>query len=55
MYSAMASFARATDALLIAEGVERADDLDALRALGVGHAQGFHLGRPADPDVYLSD
>jgi EAL domain-containing protein (putative c-di-GMP-specific phosphodiesterase class I) len=55
MCSAMASFARATDALLIAEGVERADDLDALRALGVGHAQGFHLGRPADPDVYLSD
>ena len=31
----------------IAEGVEDQETLDLLRALGVDHAQGFHLGRPA--------
>ncbi|MFI5842820.1 putative bifunctional diguanylate cyclase/phosphodiesterase [Catenuloplanes sp. NPDC051500] len=30
-----------------AEGVETAEQLEALRALGVEHAQGYHLGRPA--------
>jgi EAL domain-containing protein (putative c-di-GMP-specific phosphodiesterase class I) len=32
---------------LIAEGVEDAATADRLRELGVGAAQGFHLGRPA--------
>jgi EAL domain-containing protein (putative c-di-GMP-specific phosphodiesterase class I) len=31
----------------IAEGVEDQETLDLLRELGVDHAQGFHLGRPA--------
>ena len=33
----------------IAEGVEDADVLHTLRELGVGYAQGFHLGRPPEP------
>jgi EAL domain-containing protein (putative c-di-GMP-specific phosphodiesterase class I) len=32
---------------IIAEGVESAAEVTALRALGVPYAQGFHLGRPA--------
>ena len=31
----------------IAEGVEDQATLELLRELGVDHAQGFHLGRPA--------
>jgi EAL domain-containing protein (putative c-di-GMP-specific phosphodiesterase class I) len=31
----------------VAECVEDAATLDALRELGVDHVQGFHLGRPA--------
>ncbi len=33
--------------LTIAEGVEDAATLEAVRGLGVDMAQGFHLGRPA--------
>ncbi|WP_051799889.1 putative bifunctional diguanylate cyclase/phosphodiesterase [Catenuloplanes japonicus] len=33
-----------------AEGVETAEQLEALAALGVEHAQGYHLGRPAPLD-----
>jgi diguanylate cyclase (GGDEF)-like protein/PAS domain S-box-containing protein len=35
----------------IAEGVESADVLDALRELGVDYAQGYHLGRPVPHPV----
>jgi EAL domain-containing protein (putative c-di-GMP-specific phosphodiesterase class I) len=31
----------------IAEGVEDEETMELLRAVGVDHAQGFHLGRPA--------
>ncbi|MGY1686798.1 putative bifunctional diguanylate cyclase/phosphodiesterase [Geodermatophilus sp. SYSU D00867] len=31
---------------LVAEGIETADELAALRGLGVGYGQGYHLGRP---------
>jgi EAL domain-containing protein (putative c-di-GMP-specific phosphodiesterase class I) len=30
----------------VAEQVERDELVDLLRSLGVGHGQGFHLGRP---------
>ena len=33
----------------IAEGVESADQADALRALSCGFAQGFHFARPSEP------
>ncbi len=32
---------------LVAEGIETADELAALKALGVQYGQGYHLGRPA--------
>lgn len=42
----MATFTRRLDAWLVAEGVEREADLDALLRLGVRLAQGYLLGRP---------
>jgi EAL domain-containing protein (putative c-di-GMP-specific phosphodiesterase class I)/ActR/RegA family two-component response regulator len=41
------SFAEGIGATVIAEGIEHAEALEALRALGVPFGQGFHLGRPA--------
>ncbi len=35
---------------VVAEGIENAAQLDALRRLGCGYGQGYHLCRPADPD-----
>jgi hypothetical protein len=43
------TFAGRIDAWLLAEGIEREGELDALVALRVPLAQGFHLGRPAPP------
>ncbi len=34
-----------------AEGIETAEQLHALRALGCSHGQGFHLGRPQPMDA----
>ena len=49
-------FSDAVGVQLVAEGVETADDADALRALGVELAQGFHFGRPAHyPEVAAPD
>ncbi|MBI1844367.1 MAG: EAL domain-containing protein, partial [Actinobacteria bacterium] len=36
---------------VIAEGVERPDELDALRLLGCDAVQGFLLGRPLSTDA----
>jgi EAL domain-containing protein (putative c-di-GMP-specific phosphodiesterase class I)/DNA-binding NarL/FixJ family response regulator len=41
------SFARKIDATIVAEGIERAGQLRALRDLGVSCGQGFLLARPA--------
>ena len=41
------SFARLSNMDLIAEGVERAQELATLIELGVSHAQGYYLARPA--------
>ncbi|MEW1808471.1 EAL domain-containing protein [Pseudarthrobacter sp. NPDC080039] len=45
----LGAFADRIDAWILAEGVERAEELDALVSLGVPLAQGYHLGRPAPP------
>jgi EAL domain-containing protein (putative c-di-GMP-specific phosphodiesterase class I)/CheY-like chemotaxis protein len=45
--SALVAFAGDVGALIIAEGVEEPDELDALRDVGVSWAQGYYLGRPA--------
>jgi predicted signal transduction protein with EAL and GGDEF domain len=36
-----------------AEGVERPETLERLRAFGCDKAQGYLLGRPMDPDQFL--
>lgn len=53
LVEAMVSYCRGTDTVLIAEGVEGARDLAALLHLGVAHAQGWFLARPAEPAVVL--
>ncbi len=47
MVAGLVHFGEATGSLLIAEGVERVGELDALRNLRVPLAQGFLFGRPA--------
>jgi EAL domain-containing protein (putative c-di-GMP-specific phosphodiesterase class I) len=42
----IAAFASATDATVIAEGIESQGELDAMRFLGVGYGQGYFLSRP---------
>lgn len=46
LIEAVANLASRLDALLIAEGVERAEELDCLTRLGVPLAQGWLLGHP---------
>jgi EAL domain-containing protein (putative c-di-GMP-specific phosphodiesterase class I) len=36
---------------VVAEGVETADEAQALRALGVDYGQGWHFGRPGPPEA----
>jgi EAL domain-containing protein (putative c-di-GMP-specific phosphodiesterase class I) len=45
--SSLMRFAEETGATMIAEGVETASELDVLEGLGIRHAQGYYLGRPA--------
>ncbi len=45
--SSLIKIARSLNKTTVAECVEDAATLDALRELGVDHVQGFHLGRPA--------
>jgi EAL domain-containing protein (putative c-di-GMP-specific phosphodiesterase class I) len=50
MVAAVVMFALQSGAALVAEGVETADELDALRTLAVDHAQGYLIARPStDP------
>ncbi len=44
--AALCGFARETGCGIVAEGVETQAELDAVRTLGIGRAQGYHLGRP---------
>ncbi len=50
----LVAFAREVGATVIAEGVERREELTVLRAAGVHLAQGFLLGRPGPPWVAAS-
>jgi EAL domain-containing protein (putative c-di-GMP-specific phosphodiesterase class I)/putative methionine-R-sulfoxide reductase with GAF domain len=45
--TSLVSFARDTGAEVVAEGVETADELEAIRELGVPLAQGYFIARPA--------
>jgi EAL domain-containing protein (putative c-di-GMP-specific phosphodiesterase class I)/FixJ family two-component response regulator len=48
--SALISFAGETHMTIVAEGIETAGELHALRELGVRYGQGFYLARPAPLD-----
>ena len=48
---AIVGLARGFGLQTIAEGVEDQQTLDLLRELGVDHAQGFHIGRPAQVEA----
>lgn len=48
--AALISFAGETDMTIVAEGIETAAELDALRELGVRYGQGFYFARPAALD-----
>lgn len=45
--AALISFASGTETMVIAEGIETAEEYDELMALGVGYGQGYFLGHPA--------
>jgi EAL domain-containing protein (putative c-di-GMP-specific phosphodiesterase class I) len=45
--ASLVQFARETDALVTAEGIETASELQALESLAVPWGQGFYIGRPA--------
>ncbi|MEX2291930.1 MAG: EAL domain-containing protein [Mycobacteriales bacterium] len=53
LVAAMVAYCLGTDTVLVAEGVEEAGDLAELLRLGVAHAQGWFLARPAEPAVVL--
>ncbi len=44
------SLATDFDAIVIAEGIERDDELATVRSMGITYGQGFLLGRPQEPD-----
>lgn len=46
LVSSMVDFAHGCDASVVAEGVETAQDAEALLACGVDHGQGWYFGRP---------
>jgi EAL domain-containing protein (putative c-di-GMP-specific phosphodiesterase class I) len=50
--TAIVSMAQSLDIAITAEGVETADQLDQLRALGVNYAQGYYFGRPGPPSAH---
>jgi EAL domain-containing protein (putative c-di-GMP-specific phosphodiesterase class I) len=49
LVGALAGYAKQVGSLLVAEGVETAAELHAVRELGVPLVQGFFLGRPGEP------
>jgi EAL domain-containing protein (putative c-di-GMP-specific phosphodiesterase class I)/GGDEF domain-containing protein len=50
MVKFLVSFGRLSGVKVLAEGIERQDELAALMDLGVVYAQGFHLARPGPVD-----
>jgi diguanylate cyclase len=49
LVKALVGYAEHVGSLLVAEGIENAEELQTLLELGVPLAQGFYLGRPAAP------
>ncbi len=55
LIGAIAEFARQNGIRIVAEGVERHEELETVIGLGVGFAQGYFLGRPGAISTDLSD
>ena len=45
--ASLVGFAKETGAIIVAEGIETAAELEILRGLGIRYGQGYHLGRPS--------
>ena len=45
--ASLVAFAREIDAIIVAEGIETPGELNALRALGVTHGQGYYIAPPS--------
>ena len=54
MIEALVRFGQRLDVLVVAEGIETAAELAALRAAGVPVGQGYYLGRPGDLTASIS-
>jgi diguanylate cyclase (GGDEF)-like protein len=50
--TAVVALAQSLDLTVIAEGVETAEQLAIVKALGCHHAQGFHFSRPVVPEEF---
>jgi EAL domain-containing protein (putative c-di-GMP-specific phosphodiesterase class I) len=46
MVKALIALGHGMDAKVIAEGIQKDEEAQTLRALGVDYGQGFHLARP---------
>ncbi|MCL3861325.1 EAL domain-containing protein [Actinotalea sp. K2] len=51
LVAALVAFAHGNGTQVVAEGVETAADVDALRTVGVDLAQGWYFGRPGPPEA----
>jgi len=52
---ALASFAHAANIKIIAEGIERPEELDILIELGIDYGQGFYLGKPKPEIEFIAE
>ena len=48
LFRALQGYCDETGTILVIEGIERAEQLAALRAVGVRYVQGFHVGAPEE-------
>ncbi|NHC46676.1 EAL domain-containing protein [Motilibacter aurantiacus] len=49
----LAEFGHGAGAVVVAEGIETAEDAAMLVSLGVDHGQGWHFGRPGPPEALV--
>ena len=52
LVASVIDLARALELVTVAEGIETLDQLEVLRALGCGRAQGYLFDRPMDRDAF---
>lgn len=50
LLGSLVTFAHGCGSLVVAEGIETAEDAAALNAIGVDYGQGWHYGRPGRPE-----